>query len=187
MTARGLALGAALLLAACAAEDAAAPAPATPPAATPEALADRLPENLSGFSRGGTAVISAPRPGREVAYATPGNRAAAVVQVLRPDAPLADGFRAPEVEAEFQRWTGDVTRGAGSHRRLRVVRETEQAGLFRCAELEGAYGRQPVEGKACVGAAAGQMVRARVSMPRRDPPVADAEAFLRDLAASLRR
>ncbi|WP_207539942.1 hypothetical protein [Sabulicella rubraurantiaca] len=185
MTARGLALGITLLLAACTAPEEAPPA--APPAATPEVLASRLPESLSGFSRGGTAVISAPRPGQEVAYATPGNRAAAVVQVLRPDAPLLDGFRAPEVEAEFHRWTEDVTRGGGAHRRLRVVRETEQAGLFRCAELEGAYGRQPVQGKACVGAVAGQMVRARVSMPRRDPPVADAEAFLRDLALSLRR
>jgi hypothetical protein len=38
----------------------------------------------------------------------------------------------------------------------------------------------------CVGAAAGQLLRVRVSMPRRDFPAADSQAFLAAIAAALR-
>ena len=64
--------------------------------------------------------------------------------------------------------------------------ESERAGLFRCADLEGSYGRQPVQSMICVGAAAGQMIRIRLSMPRRDTPAADTSAFLSAIAASVR-
>ncbi len=122
-----------------------------------------------------------------MAYATANRQAAAFVQVLRPPVPLPDGFAAPEVQAEYGRWKDAASEHASRNRRLRVVREEEVAGLFRCAALEGNYGRQPVQSTVCVGAAGGQMLRLRVSMPRRDPPAADAGAFVREVAAALRR
>jgi hypothetical protein len=38
----------------------------------------------------------------------------------------------------------------------------------------------------CTGAAAGQMIRLRLSTPRSDAPAADNQAFLAAIAASLR-
>ena len=126
----------------------------------------------------------------EVAYATAGRQAAGFVQVLRPPAQVPpDGPSSPVVREEFQRVLATAQRGAGPHRRLRVVRESDQppeAPLFRCAELEGAYGRTPVMSTSCVGAAGGQLLHLRVSMPRRDTPLADVNAFVRDVTATLR-
>jgi hypothetical protein len=93
------------------------------------------------------------------------------------------------VQGEYQRSIAEAVRGAGQHRRLTVIREVNQPEdnpLFRCAELEGTYGRQPVQSMICVGAAGGQLLRVRASMPRRDPPLADPRAFLRDIVAALR-
>jgi hypothetical protein len=167
-----------------------APEPATTPAiarvSAPEQLADRLPEQAADFRRGANAPVTQPLSGREVAYATGDRTAAAFVQVLTPSTPLADGPDSPVAQAEFTRWRDDTARGAIPSRRLRVTSEAERAGLFRCAELEGTYGRQPVSSMLCVGAAAGQLLRVRVSMPRRDLPAADSGAFLAAIAASLR-
>ncbi|MBY0339264.1 MAG: hypothetical protein K2X11_21805 [Acetobacteraceae bacterium] len=179
-------------LAACATDDAAPSGPPPIPAVSaPEALAARLPASAASFQRGAVASLSEGRGGREVAYATTGRtqRAAGFIQVLAPAAPLPDGPNSPEASAEFTRWTQEVQQGGGPHRRLRLVREADlpaAAPLFRCAELEGTYGRQAVESFVCVGAAGGQMLRLRVSMPRRDPAVAQPRAFVEEVARALR-
>jgi len=189
-----LGLGA-LGLGACATE-APPPAVALPPApipvaSAPQLLAQRLPSQAASFQRHATVPVRQPFPGVEVAYATPGRTAAGFVQVLRPpgDGALPDGIDSPAVQGEYQRSIAEAARGAGAHRRLQVIRELnqpEENPLFRCAELEGTYGRQPVQSMICVGAAGGQLLRLRASMPRRDPPLADSRAFLRDIVAALR-
>jgi hypothetical protein len=178
-------------LAACATEggEAITAAP-VPVVSAPARLAERLPAQAAAFQRGATAPIQQPLPGVEVAYATAGRSAAGFVQVVRPpsEAP-PDGPGSLVVQDEYQRALSEAQRGAGPHRRLRLLRESEQppgAPLFRCAELEGTYGRTAVTSMTCVGAAGGQLLRLRVSMPRRDPPAADAHAFVRDITAALR-
>lgn len=183
-------LAAALLLTGCAAEGMAPGAAApVPPASQPEQLARRLPAEAGGFQRGATSPIQQPAAGVEVAYGTPGRSAAGFVQVVVAPGALPDGVSAAAVQAEYERWLGETARGANAHRRLRVASESTQppqAPLFRCADMEGTYGRQPVQSVLCVGAAGGQLLRLRVSMPRRDPPVADPRAFIRDISAALR-
>lgn len=187
---------AALALGACAMDEAppAVPLPPAPipVASAPELLAQRLPSQAASFQKGATVPLRQPLPGVEVAYATPGRTAAGFVQVLRPPgdgAALPDGVDSPAVQGEYQRSIAEAARGAGPHRRLTVIRELDQPEnnpLFRCAELEGTYGRQPVQSMICVGAAGGQLLRLRASMPRRDPPLADSRAFLREIVAALR-
>lgn len=180
-------------LAACATEGADAPgtAPAVPAASGPQILAERLPAQAGSFQRGTTANIDQPLPGVEVPYATAGRTAAGFVQVLRPPSvPPPDGPNSLVVQDEYQRVVAAAQRGAGPHRRLRLVQESDQppgTPLFRCADLEGAYGRTAVTSTTCVGAAGGQLLRLRVSMPRRDPPAADPRAFIRDITEALRR
>lgn len=182
-------LAASTFMGACASDgterQAAAPVPI---ASAPEQLAERLPAQAAGFRRGATAPVQQPSRGVEVAYSTGGRSAAGFVQVLGAPGPLADGVQSEAVQAEYRRWLDETARGAAS-RRLRVASESmqpPQSPLFRCAEMEGTYGRQPVQSVLCVGAAGGQMLRLRVSMPRRDPPVADFRAFIRDITAALR-
>ena len=155
----------------------------------PALLAQRLPSQAASFQRGATAPIQRPAPGVEVAYATQGRTAAGYVQVMSAEGAMPDGVTAAAVQADFQRWVAETTRGASASRRLRVIGESNQptsGPLFRCAEMEGTYGRQPVHGMICVGAAGGQLLRIRVFMPRRDPPSADPRAFIRDITTALR-
>jgi hypothetical protein len=163
------------------------PSPSSPP---PQRLAERLPARAGSFQRGTTAAIDQPLPGVEVPYATPGRSAAGFVQVLRPPSVAPpDGPGSLVVQDEYQRVVAAAQRGSGPHRRLRLVQESDQPPgqpLFRCADLEGAYGRTAVTSTTCVGAAGGQLLRLRVSMPRRDPPLADPRAFIRDITAALR-
>lgn len=161
-----------------------------PVVSAPARLAERLPAQVGVFQRGATSPIEQPLPGVEVAYSTAGRTAAGFVQVVRPpsEAP-PDGPGSLVVQDEYQRALAAAQRGAGPHRRLRLVRESDQpasAPLFRCAELEGTYGRTAVTSTTCVGAAGGQLLRLRVSMPRRDPPAADPRAFVEGVTAALR-
>jgi len=179
-----------VLLAGCATEGGeTAPAP-VPVVSAPALLAQRLPAQAGAFQRGTTSPIERPLPGVEVAYSTSGRSAAGFVQVVSPaDGPPPDGPGSVMVQEEYQRVVAGAQRGSGPHRRLRLVNELDQppgAPLFRCAELEGTYGRTPVMSTNCVGAAGGQLLRLRVSMPRRDPPAADPRAFVRDITAALR-
>ena len=178
------------LLAACATEGGETASAPVPVVSAPALLAQRLPTQAGTFQRGATSPIENPLPGVEVAYATSGRSAAGFVQVVRPaDGALPDGPGSVVVQEEYRRVLAAAQRGSGPHRRLRLVNETDQppgAPLLRCAELEGAYGRTPVMSTNCVGAAGGQLLRLRVSMPRRDPPPADPRAFVRDIAAALR-
>jgi len=178
------------LLAACATEGGQTAVAPVPVVSAPAMLAQRLPAQAGAFQRGATSPIQQPLPGVEVAYSTGGRTAAGFVQVVRSaGAALPDGASSPEVQQEYQRVLATAQRGSGPHRRLRLVNESDQppgAPLLRCAELEGTYGRTPVMSTNCVGAAGGKLLRLRVSMPRRDPPVADPRAFVRDIAAALR-
>jgi len=180
-----------LLFAACAGDGGEAITTASVPVVSaPARLAERLPAQAGSFQRGTTATIEQPLPGVEVPYSTPGRTAAGFVQVLRPPAVAPpDGPGSLVVQDEYQRMVTAAQRGSGPHRRLRLVQESEQppgASIFRCADLEGAYGRTAVTSTTCVGAAGGQLLRLRVSMPRRDPPAADPRAFIRDITAALR-
>jgi hypothetical protein len=188
---RHLALLLAVGLGACATEgEEARRAAPVPVVSAPAMLAQRLPAQAGAFNRGATSPIDQPLPGVEVAYATSGRQAAGFVQVLRPPAQVPpDGPASLVVQEEYQRVLAAAQRGAGPHRRLRVLQESDQppgAPLFRCADLEGSYGRTPVNSTSCVGAAGGQLLHMRVSMPRRDTPLADTRAFVRDITAALR-
>ncbi|MBB3898437.1 hypothetical protein [Roseococcus suduntuyensis] len=176
-----------LLLAGCEAPRQAgqAPAPTAVRAgpATAEALAAALPASADSFTRGATVPVRQPMEGLEVNYATSNRRGAAFVQVVRP----AQGDAPAAAAGEYTRWLDEVSTGARPGRRLNVVQEfTEPAGPgLRCAALEGSYGRQPVQSTFCVGTAGGHVLRLRVTMMRDAAPVADARAFLLQVARSL--
>lgn len=181
--------GAALvfLLAGCEAPrqagEAAAPVAARGGPATAEALVAALPASADSFTRGATVPVRQPMEGLEVNYATPNRRGAAFVQVVRP----AQGEARAAAAGEYTRWLAEVSTGARPGRRLNVVQEfTETAGPgLRCASLEGSYGRQPVLSTFCVGAVGANVLRLRVTMMRDAAPVADARAFLLEVARSL--
>jgi len=162
-----------LALAGCAAHE--SESPAFRPA-SPEALAQRLPAEAGGLRRGAESPLEG--GGREVSYATAGRTAAAVVELLPAGV-------APGGHAQFVAQSAD---GGGPHRRLREVGPGFREGALQCSELEGAYGRhQPVRSLVCTGeAGAATLVRLRVSMPRRDPPAADARGFARGVGQALR-
>lgn len=139
----------------------------------PEALAERLPAEAGGLRRGAVAPLDG--GGREVSYASAGRAAAGIVELL----PRAEG-------ASHARWVAQAADGGGPHRRLRETASFRE-GPLQCSEMEGSYGRhQPVRSLLCSGDAGETSVRLRVSMPRRDPPPADARAFARGVAQALR-
>lgn len=150
----------------------------------PERLAQRLPAETAGFRRGAT--LAEPQPGAvEVPYATSGQLAAGATVTLLP---LASAGGVADEAAALEAMVADA-RQAAPHRRLRdVARFTLPAGgppRLRCAETEGTYGRERVEGLLCAGRFGASLVRLRVTMPRRDPPPADARAFAAGIAAAL--
>lgn len=149
--------------------------------APPIALAARLPLEAAGFQRGTTLPLG-DRTGREVAYATQGRTAAgATVEVFRPDGQaVPEGADTAVATAAFEQLIGDALqqqppRQVRERRRFRLP--AEGSPLLRCAETEGRYGREQVEGLLCAGAAGGSVLRLRVAMPQRNPPAGDATAF----------
>ena len=150
-----------------------------PVVSTADALLARLPDSVGGFRRGGTTPLIEPAPGSEVAYATANRAIAGYVQVLR----RAEPFTTQAVAPELRRFVAESTTGTS-----RQLRERGQAtlGAFSCVELDGTYGRQAVEGLACVGAFGGQSVRLRLSMSRRGERMAEARGFAEGIAAALR-
>jgi hypothetical protein len=158
----------ALSLAACAGLD-------DGPGSTPEALAARLPEEAAGLRRGSEALLDQPVAGREIAYATPNRSAAGFVQILSGPAP-------PDAQAAWVAQSAE----SGPNRRLRAVGDFTE-GPLGCTQLEGNYGRQAVRSTVCAGSIGGKLIRLRLSMPRRDPPAADAPAFVRVVVQSLTR
>jgi len=154
------------LLAACAAEG-----PPPPSALTPQGVTARLPAEAGGLRRGADTPLEG--GGREVSYATAGRTAAGFVQLV------------PAPGEAHERWLAQAAEGGGPHRRLREVAAFSE-GLLRCAELEGSYGRQAVRSLVCTGHPGATAVHLRVSMPRREPPAADARAFARAVAEALR-
>jgi hypothetical protein len=168
----GTALALALVLVGCA-TDGPPPAPA---ASTAEQLVSRLPASLGGFQRGGTTPLTEPSAGTESAYATANRAIAGYVQVLGRTDSVA-------TEPELRRFVAEVA--SGSSRQMRT-RAQAAIGDFRCAELDGTYGRQAVESLACAGAFGGQLVRLRLTMVRRGDRMAEARAFAEGIAAALR-
>ena len=60
-------------------------------------------------------------------------------------------------------------------------------GDLSCAVLAGTFGRTLVERQVCLGLAGGRFLRMQVTMPSRGAPVADAQAFAREVAEAARR
>ena len=173
------------VLAGCALE---APPPASVgnPQAAAAALAGRLPVNVGNFNRGGTTVMDGETPGgQEIADSTANRALAGFVQVVPQPEPMTEAGL-PEA---LQRFVYDSTANTPIHRRLRErlsVSLPEAQPVLRCSELEGTYGRQPVESLACVGVFGGQLVRLRVSHIRREGRMAEVRVFAELVAATLR-
>lgn len=146
------------------------------------ALAARLPGQAAGFAR--RATLSLPGDGGvEVAYATLGSvAAAATVEIAEPTA----ATEGPD-PATLNELVATATQAA-PHRRL-TARERvllpPATPRFACALLDGRLGRERVAQLLCAGKIAGAAVRVRVAMPAREPPVADAAAFILQLATAL--
>jgi hypothetical protein len=157
---------------------------------TAENVVARLPESIGNFRRGVVTILSdgaagdGPR-GQELAYATADRSLAGFVQVVPQLEPMGEAGL-PEA---LQRFVYDSTANTPSHRRLRErlsVSLPEARPVLRCSELEGNYGRQPVESLACVGVFGGQLVRLRVSHIRREGRMAEVRGFAELVAAALR-
>jgi hypothetical protein len=150
------------------------------------ALAARLPESLGNFNRGGTTVMDGATPGgQEIAYATASRALAGFVQLVPQLEPMSEAGL-PEA---LQRFVYDSTANTPIHRRLRErlsVNLPEAQPMLRCSELEGTYGRQPVESLACVGVFGGQLLRLRVSHIRREGRMAEVRGFAELVVAALR-
>ncbi len=190
---RGGCLAALLALAACvqpdgteAASTLAAVAPA--PRLSLQDAAARLPAQAAGFLRGQTLPARPPATGQEVAYATAASRqrAAAAVKLAPVGADLPDGPDSPAASAAFQAELHEAVQGRDRARHLREVRRFPLDSAFTCAALEGTYGRQPVEALVCAGGVGGNLVRLKVSMPKQQPALADAQGFASAIIAALR-
>ncbi len=156
----------------------------------PGELALRLPPEAAGFRRGQTLPLG-DRTGREVAYATPGRTAAgATVEVFRPDdRAVPEGAESTAATAVFEQLVQDTVQQRPPRRMQELRRFPLPATgppLLRCAETEGRYGREQVQGLLCAGAVGGSLLRLRVAMPQRAPPAADAEAFAAAILDALR-
>ncbi|WP_135466545.1 hypothetical protein [Crenalkalicoccus roseus] len=176
------------LLAGCATVGEAPPRVAAPE--PPAALAAQLPAEVAGFRRGQTLPAGAGQ-GTEVAYATPGPPGAGAVVELTAvsDGAAGESPESPLVGAAFAQMLEVATRPGPA----RSVREGQPfllpvagAPALRCAETEGRYGREAVEGLVCAGMVRGALLRLWVTMPRHNPPPGDARAFATGIAAALR-
>lgn len=151
------------------------------------ALTDRLPAEVAGFQRGATTGLPQGKDGRETSYRTLGRTAAgASVELYRlPGPAVAEGPEGPAVEAAFAALVQDATRPMPQRRLQDDGRFTLDAGL-RCATTDGVYGRERVQGLLCAGGIGGGILRLRVTMPQREPALADARAFAGGILAALR-
>ena len=162
-----------LPLAACVPEEG---AQTSPPAAW-EALSERVPESLGAFRRGTPAGLAEGATGREFPFAT-GNRAIAGYIQLRP-------ATEDDAAADLSRQVQDVTQSGPPHRRLRERARPAPAGALHCAELEGSFGRTPVDGLACSAVIRGNLLRIRLTMQRRDTRLEQAREFARAMVENL--
>ena len=151
------------------------------------ALTDRLPAEVAGFQRGATTGLSQGEDGRETSYRTLGRTAAgASVELYRlPGAGIAEGPEGPAVEAAFAALVQEETRPLPQRRLQDEGRFILDAGL-RCTSTDGVYGRERAQGLLCAGGIGGGIVRLRVTMPQREPALADARAFASGILAALR-
>ncbi len=148
----------------------------TAPAAW-EALAERVPETQGTFRRGTPNALPDAAAGREFPFATANRAIAGYVQIRPATDATADADLAQQVQ--------EVTQAGPAHRRLRERARPASAGALHCAELDGTFGRTAVDGLACSALIAGNMVRIRLTMQRRDGRLELAREFARGIAASL--
>ena len=179
------AAAAAASLGGCASAQPSFPAAAGVPSSTgPAALADGLPAMAAGFRRGeARPARHGAGQGREVAYATGGGplTAAATVELLAEDTGAAAALEAMLADALNPLPSRDM-REAG---RFTVAGAAAAAPPLLCARTAGRYGRERVSGLACAGRAGGALLRIRVTMPAREPPLADPRAFAEAIAAAV--
>jgi hypothetical protein len=151
------------------------------------ALTGRLPAEVAGFQRGATTGLPQGEDGQETGYRTLGRTAAgASVELYRLPGPgVAEGPEGAAVEAAFAALVQDATRPMPQRRLQDEGRFTLDAGL-RCTATEGVYGREQVQGLLCAGGIGGGILRLRVTMPQREPALADARAFAGGVLAALR-
>jgi hypothetical protein len=180
---RALLLGAVLLLGACEGLPRPPASAATAVAGLSTAqLADRLPDEAAGFVRGDTVAAPIGEDGREAGYRTPGlTGAGATVMLYRqPGATVPPGADSPAVAEAFGALLQDAMRPL-PHRQVRAEERfslpATGPAVLRCVETAGVYGRERVQGLLCAGGVGGAVLRMRVTMPRRNPPPADARAF----------
>ena len=180
-----------LPLAACAAPEPEAARQVAVRNLAPTELAARLPTDAAGFQRGQALPLARGEAGREVAYATRGRIAAgATVELYRPEGgPVPEGPDSPAAAEAFEQLLRDALRPQ-PHRRLResarLVLPAAGPPALRCAETEGSYGRERVQGLLCAGGIGGGLLRLRVTMPARHAPAADPRAFATAIVAALR-
>lgn len=136
-----------------------------------EAVAERMPENLGAFRRGTPVPLADAAEGREFPFAT-GSRAIAGYVQLRATA-------APDAAADLTQQLQVVTQAGPPHRRLRERARPTPEDALHCAELDGSFGRTPVDGLACSAVVAGHLVRIRLTMQRRDGRLDQARDFAR--------
>lgn len=148
----------------------------TAPAAW-EAVAERVPESLGAFRRGATVPLAGGAEGREFPFAT-GNRAIAGYVQLR-------AATSPDAATDLALQVEEVTQSGPPHRRLRDRARPAPQGGLHCAELDGTFGRTPVDGLACSAVVAGNILRIRLTMQRRDGRLDQAREFARGMVEKL--
>jgi hypothetical protein len=142
-----------------------------------EALAERVPETMGTFRRGTPNALPDAATGREFPFATANRAIAGYVQIRTAMDATADADLAQQVQ--------ELTQAGPAHRRLRERARPASAGAPHCAELDGTFGRTAVDGLACSALIAGNMVRIRLTMQRRDGRLELAREFARGITASL--
>ncbi|MCS6890537.1 MAG: hypothetical protein RMK64_09625 [Rhodovarius sp.] len=159
--------------------------PALTPAPEPswQEVAARLPERIGSFQRGSAMPLPAGATGLEIPYANPGRVIAGYVRIIPQAA-------APVAEAALQQHVAEVTGAAAAHRRLgeqaRLDLPAGREAFFRCVELGGHFGRQPVDSLLCSGARGRNLIQLRLTMARREGRLEQAREFAAAVAAALR-
>lgn len=148
----------------------------TAPAAW-ESLAERVPETLGTFRRGSPAPLPEGTQGREFPFAT-ANRAIAGYVQLRA---TQDGDAAADLAQQVR----TIVQSGPPHRGLHERSRPASGGALHCAELDGSFGRQAVDSLACSAVVAGNMLRIRLTMQRRDGRLDQARDFARAIVEHL--
>jgi hypothetical protein len=188
-----------LAVAGCVAAPGTGPDSTAGAAASVTELVSRLPAEAAGLRRGQALPLGRGQEGREVAYTSRGRPGAgATVEILGAEgaAAVPGGADSPAVSAALEELLAEALRPQ-PHRRVRErarfsLPETAAAGpaALRCAETEGSYGRERVQGLLCAGGFGGRLLRLRLAMPQRamdrEAPGTEPRDFAAAIATALR-